>query len=205
MPLAQVRVRDHVAPGAGGDDRSLVQHVGQLCAGAARRVGGQRVEIDLIGQRLGIRVELEDRAPARLVGRLHLDLHAEPARSKQRRVEHVHPVGGGNADHAFEPGEAIELHQQRVQRVLRLLASAGAAGAAAAASDGVDLVDEHDSTCLALASLLEQLTHALGAGADVQLDEVRAGRGEERQAGLSRQCLGQQRLAGAGRAVEQDA
>ena len=56
-----------------------------------------------------------------------------------------------------------------------------------------------------LLGLLEQVAHPGGADADEHLDEVRAGDREERHAGLAGDGAGQQRLAGAGRAVEQHA
>ena len=57
----------------------------------------------------------------------------------------------------------------------------------------------------ALARLGEQAPDARGAEAGEHLDE-RGGRlGEELRAGLARDGLGEQRLAGAGRAVQQDA
>ena len=71
------------------------------------------------------------------------------------------------------------------------------------AADGVELVDEDDRRAV-LARLGEQAPDARGAEAGEHLDE-RGGRlGEELRAGLVRDRLGQQRLAGAGRAVEQD-
>ena len=71
------------------------------------------------------------------------------------------------------------------------------------AADGVELVDEDDRRAV-LARLGEQPPDAGGAEAGEHLDE-RGGRlGEELRAGLVRDRLGQQRLAGAGRAVQQD-
>ena len=72
------------------------------------------------------------------------------------------------------------------------------------AADGVELVDEDDRRRV-LARGLEQAPDARGAEAGEHLDE-RGGRlREELGAGLVRDGLGEQRLAGAGRAVEQDA
>ena len=56
-----------------------------------------------------------------------------------------------------------------------------------------------------LLGLLEEVAHAAGADADEHLDEVGARDGEERHAGLTGHGPGQQRLAGAGRAVQQHA
>ena len=99
--------------------------------------------------------------------------------------------------------EAVHLDQQLVQRLLALVVAAAEAGAALAA-DRVDLVDEDDAGAVLL-GLLEQVAHPGGADADEHLDEVRTGDGEERNPRLTRDGAGQQRLAGAGRAVEQHA
>jgi hypothetical protein len=56
-----------------------------------------------------------------------------------------------------------------------------------------------------LLRLLEQVAHARGADADEHLDEVGARDREERHAGLARDGAREQRLAGAGRPVEQHA
>ena len=75
---------------------------------------------------------------------------------------------------------------------------------AAGGAHGVELVDEDDGRRV-LAGLLEQPPDARGAQAGEHLDE-RGGRlGEELGAGLLGHGLGEQRLAGAGRPVEQDA
>ncbi len=72
------------------------------------------------------------------------------------------------------------------------------------AADCVDFVDEDDAGGVLL-GLLEHVAHARGADADEHLDEVGAGNGEERHPGLARNGLGQQGLAGAGRADHQHA
>ena len=99
--------------------------------------------------------------------------------------------------------EAVHLDEQLVQRLLALVVAAAEAGAALAA-DRVDLVDEDDAGAVLL-GLLEQVAHPGGADADEHLDEVRTGDREERHARLARDGARQQRLAGAGRAVEQHA
>ena len=105
----------------------------------------------------------------------------------------------GDQDDALAVAEAVHLDQQLVQRLLAFVVAAAETGAALAA-DGVDLVDEDDARAVLL-GLLEQVTHARSADADEHLHEVRAGDGEERHARLTGDRAGQQRLAGAGRAV----
>ena len=137
------------------------------------------------------------------VGALDGDLPVEAAGAQQRRVEDVGPVGGGDEDDAALDVEAVHLDEQLVEGLLALVVAAAETGAAVTA-DGVDLVDEDDGRRVGL-GLLEQVADAAGADADEHLDEVRAGDREERHAGLAGDGAGEQRLAGAGRAVEQDA
>ena len=157
----------------------------------------------VLGQRLAAGVDLEDLLAALAVGAVDDDLAVEAAGPQQRRVEDVGPVGGGDEDDVVLHLEAVHLDQQLVQRLLALVVAAAHAGAAVAA-DGVDLVHEDDAGGVLL-RLLEEVADAAGADADEHLDEVRAGDREERDAGLAGDGAGEQRLAGAGRAVEQDA
>ena len=164
---------------------------------------GERLQVDVRRERLAAHVDLEDRLAALHVGPVHHHLAVEAAGPQQRRVEDVGPVGGGDQDHVGVGVEAVHLHQDLVQRLLALVVAAAQPGAALAAH-GVDLVDEDDARRVAL-GLLEQVAHAAGADADEHLDELRAGDGEEGHAGLAGDGLGQQRLAGAGRADQQHA
>ena len=82
-----------------------------------------------------------------------------------------------------------------------MLAVEAAAGACRA--DGVELVDEDDRGRV-LARLFEELADPGGAEAGEHLDEGGGALRVELGAGLSRDGLGEQRLAGAGRPVEQD-
>ena len=118
-------------------------------------------------------------------------------------IEDVGPVGGGDEDDVVLHLEAVHLDEQLVERLLALVVPAAEAGAAVA-PHGVDLVHEDDAGRVLL-GLLEEVAHARGADADEHLDEVRAGDREEGHARLAGHGTREQRLAGARRAVEQDA
>src|SRR5262249_22693659 len=75
---------------------------------------------------------------------------------------------------------------------------------AALAANRVDFVDEDDAGGVLL-RVLEHVAHASRAHADEHFDEVGAGDREERHLGLAGDGLGQQRLAGARRADQQQA
>jgi hypothetical protein len=115
----------------------------------------------------------------------------------------VGAVRGGDEDDAALDVEAVHLDQHLVERLLALVVAAAHAGAAVT-TDGVDLVDEDDGRSVLL-GLLEQVAHPAGADADEHLDEVGPGDRVERHTRLAGDRPGQQGLAGAGRAVEQDA
>ena len=188
---------------AGGQQRGLVEHVGEVGAGEAGRAAGDGVEVDVGGERLALGVHRQDGLAALEVGPVDGDLAVEAAGAQQRRVEDVGPVRRGDQDDAALDVEAVHLDEHLVERLLALVVPAAHAGAAVAA-DGVDLVDEDDRRRVGL-GLLEQVAHAAGADADEHLDEVRAGDREERHAGLTGDGAGEQRLAGPGRAEQQHA
>ena len=137
------------------------------------------------------------------VGAVDDDLAVEAAGPQQRRVEDVGAVGSGDQDDVVFHLEAVHLDQELVQRLLALVVTATHSGPAMAAY-GVDLVHEDDAGRV-LFGLLEEVADAAGANADEHLDEVRPGDREEGHAGLAGDGAGEQRLAGAGRAVEQNA
>ena len=99
--------------------------------------------------------------------------------------------------------EAVHLDQQLVERLLALVVAADR-DAGARLAQRVQLVDEDDAGRPAL-GLGEQVAHAGGADADEHFDEFGAAKAEKRGVGLAGHGLGQQRLAGAGRADEQHA
>jgi hypothetical protein len=163
----------------------------------------ERVELDLVVQRLALRVHLEDLAAADAIGPVDDDLPVEAAGAQQRRVEDVGPVRGRDENDVVLQLEPVHLDEELVQRLLALVVAAAEAGAAMAA-DRVDLVHEDDAR-RRLLRLLEQVAHARGADADEHLDEVGAGDREERHARLARDRAREERLTGAGRPVEQHA
>ena len=149
-PLLQLEVVDLALALAGREQGGLVDQVLQVGAREARRLGGQVVQVDDLGQRLAAGVHLEDLGPALAVGAVHHDLAVEAARAQQRGVQDVGPVGGGDQDDVVGHREAVHLHQELVERLLALVVTAAQAGATVA-PDGVDLVHEDDAGVFCLA------------------------------------------------------
>src|SRR5262249_9553057 len=137
------------------------------------------------------------------VGSRHDDAAIETTGAKDRRVEDVGTVGGGDDDDAFVRFEAVHLDQQLVQGLLALVVPAAETGAAVTA-DGVDFVDENDARRVLLA-LLEQIANAARADAHEHFNEIRARNAEEGHAGFTCNRAGEQRFAGSGRAHHQNA
>ena len=186
-----------------GEQRRLIQDVRQVRAREARRALGDLTQVDLRGQRLALRVDLEDGLAALQVGGLDSDLAVETARAQQRRVEDIGAVGRRDEDDVGTLVEAVHLDEELVQGLLALVVAA-ADTAATVATHGVNLVDE-DNGRRVLLRALEQLTHAGGTHADVELHELRAGNREEGGIRLAGHGLGEEGLTGSGRTVEQDA
>ena len=201
--LVEVVARHRLALGPPGDDRRLVERVGELGAGHPGRLAGHVGKVEVGGERLALGVGAQDRLAAVAVGRGDQHLAVEAARPQQRVVELVDVVGGGDHDHRprvlLEP---VELDQELVQRLLALAGAAVAAAGAASAADRVELVDE-DHRAARLARLLEEPADARRAAPDEHLDEARARGGEEVDPGLGGDRPRQHRLAGPGRAEEQ--
>jgi len=69
------------------------------------------------------RVDLQDRDAAFLVGWMDHNLPIESSWSKQRRIEHVWPVCGGEDDDPLVSGEAIHLRENLIQSLFTLVVS----------------------------------------------------------------------------------
>ncbi len=199
--LLEVLAGDDFVAAAERHQRPLVHDVLEIRPGEPHRAAGERLEVDVGGERLAAGVEGEDGRALGPVRQGHLDAAVEAAGAQQRRVEDVAPVRRADDDDRLPLVEAVELHQELVQRLLVLLV---ALGVAAAAANGVDLVDEDDGRGVA-ARLGEEVAHALGADADVDLDELGGGDGEEGDARLAGHRPGEERLARARRARQQHA
>jgi hypothetical protein len=118
----------------------------------------------------------------------------EPVHLHEQLVDDAHPAAAAHAG----------AHEDPVGRPVT-----GAVGRhGAPRTDGVDLVDEDHGPAVLVrhdAALLEQLAHLQVPDSHEHVREAGPRGEQERHAGGSGDRLGHQRLAGAGRALEQDA
>src|SRR5215813_13719452 len=203
LGVLEVRHLDELLVLSRGEEGGLVdevREVGPRKAGSAPR---QHLQLDVRRQRNPAGVDAQDLLAPLHVGSRHHHLPIESPGPEQRRVQYVRPVRRSDQDDAVVRLEAVHLDEELVQRLLALVMPAAEAGAPAAA-DRVDLVHEVDTGGVLLA-LLKQVADPGGADADEHLDEVRPRDGEEGRVRLARDRFGEERLAGAGRADEEDA
>ena len=146
-------------------------------------------------------MDVEDLQSAGVIGAVDGDLAIKTARTHQRSIENIRPVGGRHDDDAGVAFKAIHLRQELVEGLLPLVVATAKAGTTLT-TNGVDLVNEDDAGGIFL-GLLEQIAHTAGTDADEHFDELGAGDREERHTRLTSDCLGQKGLAGAGRTNQQ--
>src|SRR5439155_11985113 len=97
-------------------------------------------------------------------------LSIEAAGTKQRRVEHLGPVGRGHDDDALARVETVHLREQLIERLLALFVAADWTLHARLAQR-IELVDEDDARRLRF-RLLKEIADARSADADEHLDEL---------------------------------
>ena len=186
------------------------------------RLAGRLAAVAVLGQILRVQRQvrgdvLGEDVPRRLgVRPLDFDLHVEPARPQDGRVNHVLPVGGADDNYVLQRLHAVDLAEQLGHdRVLDV----GTHPRAPGPEDGIHLVEEDDHRHafggLLPRALEDEADLTLGL-ADVLVEQLRALDVEEERpatafAGLLLHLLGQrvrhglrdQGLAAAGRAVQQ--
>src|SRR5438876_6730854 len=195
--------RVHGLHGPGDHDLDRRAHLSPLLRLGDRDVRGE--------------VLLEDVGGGAAVGPLDLDLHDEPARAKDRRVDEIMPVRGSDDEDVLETLDDVDLGEELGNdRGLHVGRDPGAARA----EEGVHLVEEDDDRDVLvrlLLGLLEDLADLPLGLADVLVEELGALDVEEVALDLLAALLGDllgegvgdrlgdHGLAAAGGAVEQDA
>ena len=127
-----------------GQERRFVHEVREVRAGESGRLPCQHAQLDILLERLALRVDLEDHLPSAAVWPVEDHLAVEAPRPQQRRVEDVRAVCRRDDDHIRVRVEAVHLDEDLVQCLFSLVVRAAQAGAALA-SHGVDLIYEDDA------------------------------------------------------------
>ena len=189
------------------EQRGLVHDQRDVGAGGARRGRRDLLEIHGGGERNRPRVDLQDLDAPGLVGWLHRDAAVESARAQQRLDRGSRAGSSPPSTITFVPGSNPSIS---VRIWLSVCSRSSWPPLMPPAPPERDRPIASSSSMKTMAGrrllrLLEQVAHARGADADDRLDELRGGHREERRVGLARDCAREQRLARAGRAVEQHA
>ena len=199
----QVSLVSFAAAVTHGTEGSLVDNIGQLCAGSTGGHAGNAVEIHIVGKLDLLGVYPEDFFTTLQVGELHRHTAVKTTGTGQCRIQGFGTVGCCQNDDAVVAFEAVHFCQQLIQGLLPFIVAAQVA-AFTLLTDGVNFINEHDAGCLFL-GLLEQVTNLAGTHAHEHFNELGTTHGEERNIGFTGHSLGQHGFAGTGRAYEQHA
>ena len=201
--LVAILHRDKAMLASHCQQSGLVHQVFKVCTGEAGSTLCNGLEVNIVRQRLTACMDLEYGLSALYIGHADIDLTVKAAGTQQSVIEDIGAVCCRHNDDALVVAEAVHLDKQLVEGLLALVVSAAEAGAALTA-DSVDLVDEYDSRG-DLLCLIEQVAHTRCADADIKLNKVRAGNGQELHAGFACNRFCKQGLTGSRRAYKQNA
>ena len=183
-----------------GSNGGLVHHVGEV--GTHGTAGGQRnfIEVHGIIQKDVLGMHLQDLHTALEIRLFHHHAAVKAARTQQRGIQDLRPVGGAHDHDALSGIEAVHFGQELVQGLLALViaAHAGVSGL----SDGIDFIDKDDAGC-GLSRLLEEVADTAGTYAHKHFHKVRTGQGIKGHLGLTGHGLRQQSFSGSRRAHQQ--
>ena len=182
--------------------RSLAD-LGQVGAAEAVRRLGQVVEVHVLGDGRLAQRRLEYVDARLLVRQRDVDELIEATGAQHGRVDDVRPVGGADDEHVLLGAHAVHFGEHLVDDAIGG-AAAVAAAAAARLGYGVELVEE-EHTRRRLARLVEHVAHVRLRLAEPHGEQLGALDRDEVGLALVGDGLGEQRLAAAGRAVEEDA
>ena len=182
-----------------GIESRLAAERGEIRSDEAVRDGGYGVQIHS-GQRHPSGVDLQYPSSRFHIGLSNKDELVESAWSKQGGIYHIGAVGRAHYRDVPQSFDAVHRCEKLGYHPL----PGGAVTASAHGRDGIELVEEYDAWGHLLGAF-EYLADRPLALAQPFAGHLRAIHRYEVRSGFVGQGLGYQRLAGAGRAVEQDA
>ena len=175
-------------------NRSLIQHILQICTAEARRTLRQRIQIHILGKMLVACMNPENCLSALAIRKCDRDLTIKPASSEQCRIKDIRTVGSRNDDDTAVIFHTIHFNKQLIQGLFPFIMAASETSTSLSAY-GINFVDEDNAWC-SLLRFLEHVTHTARTDTDKHLDKVRTGNAVERYICLAGNCLGKQGLAG---------
>ena len=202
--VLEVDALDLLAAAAHGEQRRLVDQVGEVGAAHARRALGHDLEVDVGAHPLVAAVHLQDGQALVVLGQRHDDLAVEAAGAQQRRIEDVGPVGGGQDDDAL-----ADVSKPSISASIWLSVCSRSSWPPPRPAPRLRPIESISSTKMIARPILRACwnrsrTRLAPTPTNISM-KSRAGDREEADAGLAGDGPGEQRLAGAGRADEQDA
>ena len=201
--LEQILLGNHVSSVLDCQNGSFIDHIGQI--GTHRTAGCQRdcFQIDSLIQMNILGMHFQDIHTAFQIRLVHDNSPVKTARSQQRLIQHLRPVGCRQDQQPLGRIKTIHLGQQLVQRLLPLIIAA-AQSTVAAFADGIDLINKND-TGRHLLGFLKQVADTGRTHTHKHFHEIRTGQGKEGHVCFSCHRFCQQRLTGSRRAHQQRA
>src|SRR3984957_12456794 len=191
----EVVERDRVTVASRRHDRGLVDQVGEVGSGEARRQPGDLVEINICGKLYLGDVHLQDFATSSAVRAVNQHLSVKPSGTQQCGIKHLWAIGRRDQNYARAGIKAIQLGEKLIERLLLFVIAAERAWHAAA-PQRVEFVNE-DNAGRRSSGLFEQISDPPSADPDEHLDEFQTRYGEEGHSGLPGDCARQEGLSGA--------
>jgi hypothetical protein len=191
-----------LSPSPGRHQGGLVDQVLEVRSGEAGGEVGQLQGVHVLGHGLAPQVHQEDLLALLQRGQTHHHLAVKAARAQKGGVQDVGAVGGRQDDDRGVLLKAVHLREDLVQGLLPLVVAAPDPRPPLSA-DGVQLVYEDDAGGV-FAGVLKEAPHPAGPHAHEHLHELAGGDGEEGDPGLPGHGPGQQGLARARGAHQED-
>ena len=182
-------------------ERGLAEHGGAVGRRVAVELGAERVEVDVGSQRGVGRGGAQDVGASGGVRRRHVDQPLEAAGPQQRGVDQLGPVRRADHDDVAQRLRAVQLGEQGGDDAV---GDPGVRRLAAARRQRVDLVEEHERGSGVRGSAEQLADRPLGL-AHVLVEQLGALDGEHVELAGAGERAQQERLAAAGRAVDEHA
>ena len=159
------------------------------------------MQIDIIGQRLALRVHAQDCLASLQIGGFNRNLSVKTARTQQGGIKNIGTVCRRDEDQVRGVVKAVHLNQQLVEGLVAFIRTATITRTAVT-TDRIDLIDEDNRGSNFLCAGYK-ITHTRSANTDIHLKEFRTCNGEEGSLGFTRNSLCQQGLTCSRRTVEE--